>query len=371
MFCFYFAILNSLFVIRNSHFFLLLICSSAFLGLQCFAMDIKRIPFWKLTGSGNDFICIDNCGGLYDELLADSQAMGRFVRTLCRRRHGVGADGLIFADKPEIEGFADIGARFFEADGSECELCGNGTACFTHFAFDASLVPDHEVKILTLAGVVLACRTDGQYIRVCIPSPESRRPNLSINVDKKTFRCDYSLTGVPHLVTYVDDIDKVHVECWGRALRHHHDFQPRGVNVNFVQVLDEGKIAVRTFEFGVEAETLACGTGSSASAIETAIRLGWGQEFRDSSRPVLVRVRSGQILRVYFKINSPGESDKNSSDESDLPGKSGKNSPGESDKNLPDDYIDYIEIRDVCLETTVTLIARGQLHGEFLAEALA
>lgn len=307
-------------------------------------MDITKIPFWKLTGSGNDFICIDNCGGLYDELLADSQALGFFVRTLCRRRHGVGADGLIFADKPEIEGFADIAARFFEADGSECELCGNGTACFTRFAFDAGLVPDHEVKILTLAGVVLANRTDGQYIRVCIPSPESRRPDLSINIGEKNFRCDYSLTGVPHLVTYVDDIEKVNVDCWGRALRHHHDFQPRGVNVNFVQVLAEGEIAVRTFEFGVEAETLSCGTGSSVSAIETAIRQGWGQEFRDCCKPVLVHSRSGEILRIYFRIDSLGESE--------------INSPCE------------IEVKDVCLETTVRLIVRGELNEDFLNEAL-
>lgn len=308
-------------------------------------MDIKRISFWKLTGSGNDFICIDNQAGLYDELLGDNQAVGHFVRTLCRRRHGVGADGLIFADKPEIEEFADIGARFFEADGSECELCGNGTACFTRFAFDAGLVPDHEVKILTLAGVVLATRTDGQYIRVCIPSPESRRPNLSINVGSRNFRCDYSLMGVPHLVTYVEDIDKVDVECWGRALRHHHDFQPRGVNVNFVQVLAEGEIAVRTFEFGVESETLSCGTGSSASAIETTLRQNWGEEFRKCSRPVLVHARSGETLRIYFRIESKGDEIKT-------------NSPGE------------IEIKDVCLETTVRLIVRGELNEEFLSEAL-
>jgi diaminopimelate epimerase len=296
-------------------------------------MVTDPIPFWKLSGSGNDFVCLDNYDGRFDALLDDSERLGRFVRAVCRRHFGVGADGVIFADRPEIEELSDIGARFLEADGSECELCGNGTGCFARFAVLHSLVPEGEIRILTPAGVVRARRIDGQYVRVCIPSPESLQRSLHVCVGGRTFSCDYAVVGVPHLITYVDDVDAVNVECWGRALRHHHDFHPRGVNVNFVQVLEPGRIAVRTFEYGVEAETLACGTGSSASAILTSLRYGWDGPLLQCEKPVFVRVRSGDDLRVYFTINPCGD------------------------------------VTDVCLETVVRVSLQGLLLPEFLTEA--
>ena len=132
----------------------------------------------------------------------------------------------------------------------------------------------------------------------------------------------------------MDDIECVDVNMWGSALRHHHDFQPRGVNVNFVQVLGEGEIAVRTFEFGVEAETLACGTGSSASAVETVLRFGWDGGIRAGREPVVVHVRSRDLLRVYFTLQ------------------------------------DDDEVTDMCLETVVRAILRGRLNRDFVAEAL-
>lgn len=289
------------------------------------------IPFWKLSGSGNDFVCLDNYDGRFDALLDDPDRLGRFVRAVCHRHFGVGADGVIFADRPEIEELSDIGARFLEADGSECELCGNGTGCFVRFAVLHGLVPEGDIRVLTPAGVVRAQRTDGQYVRVCIPSPESLRRDLHVRVKDKTFSCDYAVVGVPHLMTFVDDVEAVHVECWGHALRHHHDFHPRGVNVNFVQVLAPGSLAVRTFEYGVEAETLACGTGSSASAILAALRFDWDGPLRRGEIPVLVRVRGGDELRVFFRINDCGD------------------------------------VTDVCLETVVRVTLRGTLSPEFLA----
>ena len=298
-------------------------------------MTNQPIEFWKLSGSGNDFICIDNLEGRFDGLLGETRKSAHFARTLCRRGHGVGADGVIFATGPEIKEFADIAARFFEADGSECELCGNGTGCFTHFVIAAGFIPDREVKILTPAGVVLARNIEDDYVRVCIPSPESRRTGLRINAGGRVFSCDYSVVGVPHLISYVDDIELVDVDRWGYALRHHHDFRPRGVNVNFVQVLREGEIAVRTFEFGAEAETLACGTGSSVSAIETALRFGWDGVFSAGREPVIVHVRSGDLLRVYFTLRDDGE------------------------------------VIDTCLETVVHMVFRGRLHRDFAAEALS
>jgi diaminopimelate epimerase len=292
------------------------------------------VEFWKLSGSGNDFICIDNTGGCFDGLLNDTEAAQRFARTCCARGHGIGADGLIFSSPPEIEEVADVAARFFEADGSECELCGNGTGCCVRFVVETGLAPDRELRILTPAGVVRGQQVDWPFVKVCIPSPEDRRTNLDVPVDGDVLRCDYALAGVPHLVTWVDDIDAVDVQTVGRALRHHPDFAPRGVNANFVQVINPGEIFVRTYEYGVEDETLACGTGSSVSAIMTCLREAWPQAFTQCRQPIRVRARSGETLRVYFDLAADGT------------------------------------IRDVCLETAVRQVARGCLAPEFLAEAL-
>lgn len=292
-------------------------------------MNTDAISFWKLSGSGNDFVCLDNCAGRFDALLDDPPRLGRFVRALCRRHFGVGADGVIFADRPEIGELADLNARFLEADGSECELCGNGTACFARFAVLAGLAPEGELRILTPAGIVRARRTEGPCVRICLPAPESIQRNLHVQAEGRTFRCDYAVVGVPHLITYVEDLEAFDVDRWGRALRRHHDFHPRGVNVNFVQVLEPGRLAVRTYEFGVEGETLACGTGSGASAILTALRLGWDGPLCRGETPVRVRVRGGEELRVWFTLLDE-------------------------------------RAEDVCLETVVRPVFRGRLAREFL-----
>jgi len=297
---------------------------------------LKNLEFWKLSGSGNDFICIDNRDERLDAMLGDPITASHFAKTLCARGHGIGADGVIVASHPEIKAFADLGARFFEADGSECELCGNGTGCFTRFAIDAGFADgDRQLKILTPAGVIVASTQNDGYIRVCIPSPENQHRDLEISAGGKTFLCDFVITGVPHLVTYVEDINSVDVDRWGKALRHHHDFAPRGVNVNFVQIIKTGTIAVRTFEYGVEAETLACGTGSSAAAIMSTLRNGWDGELASGKTPVFVKTRGGDTLRIYFTV---------------------------ADDN---------EITDVCLETIVRPVVHGFISEDFLKEATA
>jgi len=297
-------------------------------------MNTEPIPFWKLSASGNDFICIDNRDGRFDALLATPAKVGHFARTLCQRGHGVGADGVIFACRSEVGEQADLGARFIEADGSECELCGNGTGCFTHYVISSGLVPDREIKILTPVGVVLGQHANGRYVRVCIPSPEDTRCDLSLAVEEETFDCDYTVVGIPHLVTYVEDIAAVDVARWGRSLRHHPTFQPRGVNVNFVQVLAAGEIAIRTYEYGVEAETLSCGTGSSAAAILATLRFDWPADIRRGDRPVLVHAKGGDVLRVFLAVG------------------------------------DDERVEDVCLETVVRRTLHGSLHPYFAAEAL-
>jgi len=295
---------------------------------------IESVAFVKFSGSGNDFICIDARDGHLADVL-DSPRAGRMAASLCRRGRSVGADGVIFATHPEIEGVSDIAARFFEPDGSEAELCGNGTACFVYWVAANGWAGDGEIKILTPAGVVRGYRADGQYVRVCIPDPEQMQCGLSVEAAGRTWACDFVITGVPHAITYVDDVDAVDVARFGPALRRHECFAPRGANANFVQVLAVGSIAVRTFEFGVEAETLSCGTGSASAAILTTLREDWPAEYRQGRQPVLVRARSGDVLKVWFTADDGGA------------------------------------IRDVCLETTVRRVYAGRLDGDHLAAALA
>ncbi len=265
------------------------------------------IEFAKLSGSGNDFICIDNRDGRYDELLESEAAIGHFARTLCRRGQAIGADGLIFACKLEIEGVADLSARFFEADGSETELCGNGTACFVHWAtLNEWARPDQDIKILTPAGIVRGKNGAEENVIVCIPDPFGIEREIDLVVEDRRWKCDLAVVGTPHLVVPVEDIDEIDVHHWGYLLRHHERFAPRGVNVNFVETLAEGEIAVRTFEFGVEGETLACGTGSSASAILTATREQWSDDYLSGRKDIQVTARSGDMLKINFSQQDDG-----------------------------------------------------------------
>ena len=267
----------------------------------------QPIDFCKLSGSGNDFICIDNRDGRYDAVLTDPARVGHFSQALCRRGLGVGADGIVFAIAPEIDNVADVAARFLEADGTETYLCGNGTACFVRWAVEKGIVPDGEVKILTSAGVVRGRMLDDGYVRVCIPLPEGRRCDLELDVGGEKLTCDYVVTGIEHVVTYVADIAAADVGRLGPLLRNHPAFsQPRGVNANFVQVLGPGEIAIRTYEYGVEAETLACGTGSAAAAILAAARFGWPADYTTGQKPVRIHAPSGDVLRVLCETGPDG-----------------------------------------------------------------
>ena len=294
----------------------------------------RTIEFAKLSGSGNDFICIDGRDGSFDAALSEPPRIGRFAKTLCNRGLGAGADGIIFALRPEIDGAGDIGARFFEADGSEAELCGNGSACLVHWASHNRWCGDGELKILTPAGIVRGEDLSDHYVRVCIPSPENVQTDLLLTVGETPWTCDFGVIGVPHVVTYVEDVEKVDVAHWGPQLRYHEHFAPRGANANFVQVCGEGRIAVRTWEFGVEGETLACGTGSAAAAIFTAMRMAWPEEYLNGEQAIRIKARSGDELRVYLTVNE--------------------------DKT----------VTDVCLETVVRFVYAASLHADLAALAL-
>ena len=264
-----------------------------------------RIEFAKLSGSGNDFICLDGSDGRFDGLLASGGRVGHFARTLCRRRLGVGADGVIFG-LGSADAAADIACRFFEPDGSEAEFCGNGTACLARWAIANGWLAADGFRIHTQAGVVMGQEAEGGYIREWVPVPTQVEADVALGLEGERQRCDFAVTGVPHAVVYVDDVAAVDVARLGPAIRHHERFQPRGVNVNFTQVLGEGEIAVRTFEFGVEDETLACGSGSATAAVLSALRFGWPTGPAGQAQPVRVHVRSGDVIRVYVELDAGG-----------------------------------------------------------------
>lgn len=291
------------------------------------------IEFAKLSGSGNEFLCIDNRAGQFDEILNSPKRVGHMGRTLCSRSKGVGADGVIFACEPDIEGVSDIAARFFEADGSEAELCGNGTACFVHWVNSNGWVGEGETRVLSQAGIVRGASSDGDYVRVCIPDPRDLRFDVELTVKGSKQKCDFAVTGVPHVIVYVDDVNAVDIEHLGPALRHHPEFQPRGANANFVQVLSVGELSIRTWEFGVEGETLGCGTGSAAAGILAALHFDWPLEFLTGERSVLLHARSGDVLRVSFVKQENGI------------------------------------VTDVCLETVVRFCCYGRIHPDLAAIA--
>lgn len=242
-----------------------------------------RIRFTKLSGSGNDFIFIDNRDRRFD-----ADKMADFVRKVCRRGLSVGADGLMFIEPSER---ADFKWRFFNSDGSEAEMCGNGSRCAVRFARELGMVGD-RASIETLAGVVEAA-IQGNRVKVRLTPPAGFRQGIEAALKGRTATLDFLNTGVPHAVEFVADVEKAAVREEGRQIRFHALFAPAGTNANFCQAAGPRLLRLRTYERGVEDETLACGTGAVASAILAAAR-GMVES------PVDVQVRGGEVLTIHF-----------------------------------------------------------------------
>jgi diaminopimelate epimerase len=247
-------------------------------------ININNIEFWKMNGSGNDFILIDN----RNNEIPDND-MSALVKGICRRRESVGADGVIFIVKSEKYDFA---WRFFNADGGEAEMCGNGSRCAARFA-SLNGIAGTAMIFETLAGPVSA-EVTGRIVKVLMPVPSGLRKDIELSLKSGPVKADFINTGVPHAVVYVKDIDHHPVFEEGREIRYHSMFSPAGTNVNFVRVENPNYIEVRTYERGVEDETLACGTGSIAAAL-TADSRGF------VSSPVTVKTRGGEELKIYFE----------------------------------------------------------------------
>jgi diaminopimelate epimerase len=240
------------------------------------------LKFWKMNGAGNDFVVADNRAGLVGE-----GRLAEFAARFCHRRTGVGGDGVLLVEKSPGAGL-DFRMRYLNSDGSEASMCGNGARCIASFAHAVGAAGG-KMRFLTGAGPVGAEIVPGGAI---VDMPEPTEPERrKVKIAGRGFDLWFLSTGVPHAVVPVEDLEAVDVAGLGRALRRHADFAPAGTNVNFI-VRKDGGLAIRTYERGIEDETLACGTGASAAALAAA-------RFWKLASPVPVAARGG-LLRIHF-----------------------------------------------------------------------
>jgi len=243
--------------------------------------------FYKMSGSGNDFVMVD----------ARHEPAGRLaeaevVQRICARGTGVGADGVVFL---EPSNRATIKLVYLNADGGRADFCGNATLCTTRLVAELGIASDHDVTIETDSGVVKARIGPDGLPEIDLPEvTDVSAAAAAISTQVGERRIGFALVGVPHLVIQCDDVSTVDVAGRGRPLRHHASLT-HGANANFVsQSSAHGRWRIRTYERGVEAETLACGSGSVATAI---LLTAWG----DATGPVALETKSGRILRVRLE----------------------------------------------------------------------
>jgi diaminopimelate epimerase len=247
------------------------------------------LEFTKMNGAGNDFVLIDNRARTI-QLTRD-----QIVR-LCDRHRGVGADGVILLI-PCASGKADWAWEFYNSDGTTGEMCGNGARCFGRFV-QARTGAKERFTFETEAGIITAILR-AERVTISLTKPKELRLDQKVVLSRGAQTIHSLNTGVPHAVVFVPDADRAMVQLLGPEIRRHAHFGPKGTNVNFVQVLGPSHVRVRTFERGVEGETLACGTGVTASAL-VASRV---QHF---ASPVKVQVQGGEQLEVSFQESNGG-----------------------------------------------------------------
>jgi len=242
------------------------------------------LKFDKMSGAGNDFVVADN-------RRLKIRLSRKQIAHLCHRQFGIGADGLLLVE-PAREKEADFRMRYYNSDGGEAEMCGNGARCFARFVQKRCGWKKNVVRFETKAGIIHAHYIRNE-IKLRMTPPQALLLNQKITLDGGKFTIHSINTGVPHAVVFVKDAEKVDVVKLGREARFHKLFQPKGTNVNFIQILSPGLLRIRTYERGVEGETLACGTGIVASALLGYLVHGFAS-------PVRLRVQGGDILTVGF-----------------------------------------------------------------------
>lgn len=251
---------------------------------------MSTIRFAKMAGAANDFVVLDNRDGAY------ANASPEWIRKICTPRFAVGADGLmLLSSAPD----ADYAMRYFNADGSEAEMCGNGARCLARFAVLTGACPEGRPLTFTAASGRYQAEVQGAMVRLRMIPPAAFEQDIRLELTTGARSVDFTNTGVPHAVFFTEHLAEEPVDSLGREVRRHARFQPAGTNVNFCQVIDRNHMAVRTYERGVEAETLACGTGVAACALLAARR-----GLVDS--PVQVATASGVVLEMAFTASNHG-----------------------------------------------------------------
>jgi len=255
-------------------------------GLVVIIFKTMEIAFTKMHGAGNDFVMIDNRKGTVS--LSSQQ-----VAALCDRRFGIGADGLILLEAPASDNL-DATMVYYNADGGRVDMCGNGARCFTSFALLNGVGNGTSVDFQTDAGPMNATADNGQFTIHMTPV-HSLALGKQLATSEGQYQYDFMNTGVEHVVTYTQDVESINIVPEGSAIRYHESF-PSGANANFAEIQTDGIIKVRTYERGVEDETLACGTGVTAVAISANLT-------RDLPTPISVLVRGGDVLKVDFQCS--------------------------------------------------------------------
>jgi diaminopimelate epimerase len=268
--------------------------------------------FWKLCGAGNDFVGIDH----RKRYLGKDSTRAALVRQLCDRRNGIGADGVLLIEESLLDA-TDFTMRYYNADGSEGEMCGNGARCIARLAYHLGIAGS-RMTFRTMAGPMSATILDDT--RVSLEMGTATQMHLGLKLAHVEGEVHAIMVGVPHAVQFVDNVAETDVARLGPRLRYHPDFAPRGANANFVQVRNNHTLEIRTYERGVEAETLACGTGSCAAAIIA-------RHLLLVTPPVHVRTAGGHMLTVTFEPTEDGA-------------------------------------EDLCLEGPAVIVYEGLLHGE-------
>ena len=252
--------------------------------------DRLIIPFVKMTGAGNDFVLIDN---LEQQLQLDWSA---FASAVCNRRYGIGADGLLVIEKSTV---ADFTMNYFNADGSYGGMCGNGGRCSSKYVMGISNL--HKIRFNALDYIYEAEKSSTQ-VKLHMKNPSSIKTNIQLAINVIDLSAYFINTGSPHVVVALhqqsaklkDEIHRNGIIGIGRAIRNHSNFSPHGTNVNFTEITENSVVSMRTYERGVEDETLACGTGAVASAICVS-------QLSNISSPVTIKTRSNEFLKVYFQ----------------------------------------------------------------------
>ncbi len=260
---------------------------------------MKRFSFTKMSGAGNDFILFDK------KINPDIELTTQNIAKMCERRTGIGADGVLLIS--DLKNFA-FEMKYFNADGSTGSLCANGARCAIKYGSESGRISNNKISFLANGVEYSGQLLDNGLVKFFLDRPKKMKQNFKIKAGTQLIPASFVDTGSPHIVikyndvlrnpadqnSYYDDLDTFPVYELGREIRYHKDFAPDGTNVNFIRIHD-GEIEIRTYERGVENETLSCGTGTVAAALLVFVK-------ENFDPPIKVHQKSGDILMVDFKI---------------------------------------------------------------------